>query len=765
MMSSTASSSSGQASSSFHALDERIQRWIWKAEWTEIKDAQERAIPVILEGTHDVIIAAATASGKTEAAFFPILTKLLRDEHPMPCALYVSPLKALINDQWDRLETLCESLEVQVTPWHGDISDTKKKRFLKQPRGCLLITPESLEGLLMNRGQALKGIFDGLRFCVVDELHAFIDTERGKQMQSLLNRIDFALKRSVPRIGLSATLGEMRLAAEFLRPGAGDKVDIIESKEAGQELRVLVKGYLDLPPRLTDKEIQQRESQGLPVEKEDEVPQGVLAISKQLFKTLRGSNNLIFPNSRGKVELYSDLLRRQCEKLGVPNEFWPHHGSLSKDIREEAEAALKSQERPASAVCTTTLELGIDIGAVKSVAQIGPAPSAASLRQRLGRSGRRKGEPAILRGYNLEGELTPDTPLSDQLREGLVQTIAQIRLLVQGWYEPPRISGMHLSTLIQQLLSLVAQYGGATAAQAWSVLCESGVFPGVTKEEVAELLLGLGEKDVLMQDSTGLLLHGGLGEKLVNHYTFYAAFTSDEEFRIVSGGKTLGSVPVSRPLEVGSYVIFAGRRWQVMGFHPTEKLIEVVPAKGGKPPLFDGMAGKVHDRVRAEMRAVLSDTAPVSFLDKQAVELLAEARSAYARLNLENESVLQFGNEARIFTWCGDWVNDTLALMLAKKDVKATNEGLCLVVFNAERDRLRDLLYDIANDKPPKPEDLARLIRNKAREKWDGLLTEELLCKSFASSELDVPGAIAAANLAACGIINPRVRGDEGPGR
>lgn len=429
----------------------------------------------------------------------------------------------------------------------------------------------------------------------------------------------------------------------------------------------------------------------------------------------------------------------------MPNEFWPHHGSLSKDIREEAEAALKSEERPASAVCTTTLELGIDIGTVKSVAQIGPAPSVASLRQRLGRSGRRKGEPAILRGYHLEEEITPDTPLSDQLREGLLQSIAQIRLLVQGWYEPPRISGMHLSTLIQQLLSLVAQYGGATAAQAWSVLCESGVFPGVTKTEFAELLRGLGEKDVLMQDSTGLLLHGGLGEKLVNHYTFYAAFTSDEEFRIVSGGKTLGSVPVSRPLEVGSYVIFAGRRWQVMGFHLTEKLIEVVPAKGGKPPLFEGMAGKIHDRVRAEMRAVLSDAASVSFLDKQAAELLAEARSAYARLDLDTKSVFQFGNEVRVFTWRGDWVNDTLVLMLMRRGMKAANEGICLVVFDAEREGLRDVLYDIANDSPPRPEDLAQSIQNKVREKWDVLLTDELLCKSYASREIDVIGATTAA--------------------
>jgi len=751
--STTAPANTGATSSnSFALLDERIQRWIWEAGWTELKDVQERAIPLLLDGTQDVILAAATASGKTEAAFLPILTKLLHSEHPAPCVLYVSPLKALINDQWGRLEKLCETLEVPVTPWHGDVAASKKHRFLKKPHGCLLITPESLEALLMTRGQALKGFFDGLMYCVVDELHAFIDSERGKQLQSLLNRIELGLGRRVCRVGLSATLGEMRLAAEFLRPGAKDAVNIVESKESGQDLKVLIKGYLDLPPRLTDKEISAREKEGISVEREDATPQGILAIGQELFKTLRGSNNLIFPNSRGKVEMYSDLLRRQCEKLGVPNEFWPHHGSLSKDIREETEAALKGKERPASAVCTTTLELGIDIGAVKSVAQIGPAPSVASLRQRLGRSGRRKGEPAILRGYCLEAEITPDTPLSDQLREGLVQAISQIRLLVQGWYEPPRIGGMHLSTLIQQLLSLIAQYGGITAPQAWSALCGTGVFTGISKAEFAELLRGLGEKEVVMQDSTGLLLHGALGEKLVNHYSFYAAFTSDEEFRVVSGGRTLGSVPVSRPLAEGSYIIFAGRRWQVVGLHPSEKLIEVIPAKGGKPPLFEGMGGKVHNRVRAEMRAVLSDAAPVSFVNQEAAQLLAEGRSAYARLDLDNKSVIQFGSEVRIFTWYGDWVNDTLALMLGRKGIKASNEGICLVAFHAEQDHLAHLLYDIAHDDPPTPEELAEPIQNKVREKWDWLLTDALLCKSFASEVLDVPGAMTAAKAATEGV-------------
>lgn len=736
------SSLPSSSSRSFELLDERIQRWIWQIGWSELKDAQERAIPLILDGTSDLIIAAATASGKTEAAFLPILTQLLRDEHPAPVVLYVSPLKALINDQWGRLDALCESLVVAVTPWHGDISDTKKKRFLKNPKGCVLITPESLEGLLMNRGQALKGLFDGLRYIVIDELHAFIGTERGKQLQSLLHRIEHALKRRVTRIGLSATLGEMRLAAEFLRPGAGNRVEIIDSKDDGQELKVLLKGYLNLPPKLTDEEIDGLERQGISVAIEDTLPQGLIAIGDHLFRSLRGSNNLVFPNSRRNVELFSDLLRRQCERLGVPNEFWPHHGSLAKDIREEAEAALKTSDRPATAICTTTLELGIDIGSVKSVAQIGPAPSVASLRQRLGRSGRRKGEAAILRGYCLEAEVGPDTPISDQLHEGLVESIAQIRLLSQGWYEPPHISGMHLSTLIQQLLSLIAQYGGVTAPQAWLVLCESGVFSGIAKAEFAELLRGLGDKDILTQDSTGLLLPGGLGEKFLNHYTFYAAFVTDEEYRIVSGGKTIGSIPVSRPLEEGSYVIFAGRRWKVIGLHPSEKLIEVVPAKGGRPPLFDGMGGKTHDRVREEMRLILSDVMPVPYLDKQATELLAEARSTYGRFNLDENSVLQFGKDVCVFTWCGDWVNDTLVLMLSRRGIRSTNEGMYLAILDSEADRIRDIFHDIAIDDSPPGEYLAQSVGTKLREKWDWLLTEELLCKSFASTELNVTDAI-----------------------
>jgi ATP-dependent helicase Lhr and Lhr-like helicase len=229
-------------SASFRLLDKRIQRWIWDARWTELRDAQERAIPLILDGKDDVIIAASTASGKTEAAFLPILTRLAATSGSPSLAIYVSPLKALINDQWRRLEELTETLEIPVTPWHGDIGQQRKARFLKEPAGCLLITPESLEALLVRHGHGLAGLLVGLRYVVIDELHAFIGTERGKQLQSLLHRIEKAAGRSVCRIGLSATLGDMVGAAEFLRPDGRRKVTLVSSEEAGQELKVLIKG-------------------------------------------------------------------------------------------------------------------------------------------------------------------------------------------------------------------------------------------------------------------------------------------------------------------------------------------------------------------------------------------------------------------------------------------------------------------------------------------------------------------------------------------
>lgn len=243
-MSSPVSSSD---SSSFERLHPEVQQWIWSQGWTSLRDAQEWAVPALVEADQDVIIAASTAAGKTEAAFLPILTNLLNHNSPAGAVLYISPLKALINDQWDRLSRLCERLELPVVAWHGDVPASKKQRFLKSPEGILLITPESLEALFVNRGSSLPGIFQNLRYIVVDELHAFIGSERGKQLQSLMQRVEIVVGKALPRVGLSATLGEMSLARMFLRPNCSDGITVIESKSSGQELQVQVRGYIERP--------------------------------------------------------------------------------------------------------------------------------------------------------------------------------------------------------------------------------------------------------------------------------------------------------------------------------------------------------------------------------------------------------------------------------------------------------------------------------------------------------------------------------------
>lgn len=721
-------------STSFYLLDERIQRFIWADGWEELRDAQEAAIPLILNADKDVIIAAATAAGKTEAAFFPALTHLLQDSPGEGLIVYISPLKALINDQFGRLDRLCENLEIPVWPWHGDISSTSKTKFVAKRHGVLLITPESLEALLCNRGSSIASIFKNIRYFIVDELHAFIGSERGKQLQSLMHRIEHALGRTVSRVGLSATLGDMRLAADFLRPGKGQGVAMVESKSSGNELKLLIKGYEEpLVIRVPGQE--------------DEEPEPItpVQIGNHLFKVLRGSNNLVFPNSRREVERYTHLLNKLCEHNQVPNEFWPHHGSLSKEIRAETEAALKQKEMPASAICTNTLELGIDIGSVKSVVQIGPPPAVASLRQRLGRSGRRKGEPAILRGYCVEEEIGQNSSLSDLLRLGTVQTTAMVQLLLENWFEPPRTGGLHLSTLVQQILSSIAQTGGATAGELYGLLCSSNTpFLGITKAEFVDLLRGLGTKDLVVQDSSGSLLHGQLGEKFVNHYSFYAAFSADEEFRIVAGGRQLGTIPVAVMLTPGQRILFAGKTWRVDQIDEELKTIYVTRTSGGAPPLFSGGAGRTHTRVRQKMRDLLESSDMPVFLDETAKRFLKQARDTYSRIGLDNKLLIDQGQETQLMTWLGDGANEAIACLLTHRGFIATAAGPGVEVHKGSRSaqEILKVLAELGINQLPPLEILLTNAKNLQREKWDWALPDNLIRKAYASLYLELDEAL-----------------------
>jgi ATP-dependent Lhr-like helicase len=712
----------------FGLLHPRVQRWVWQQGWNELRDVQDMAIPAILGGDTDVLIGAATAVGKTEAAFLPICSQLAEHNGPGIQALYVGPLKALINDQFRRTEELCEALEIRTHRWHGDVAGNRKQALLRDPSGILLITPESLEAMFVLRGTQIPRLFASLQYVVIDELHSFLGTERGAQLLSQLHRLEIAIKRRVPRIGLSATLGDMSLAADQLRPDDGDRVTILESAATGQELRLQLRSYVDERP-----------------DSEEAENTAVRGIADHLFTNLRGKTNLVFANARSRVELYAAELADRSLGAGVPNEFHAHHGNLAKELREDVEAMLKDPTKPTTAVCTTTLEMGIDIGAVAQVAQIGPPPSVASLRQRLGRSGRRD-EPAILRAYCATVAVDAKTSLLDRLQLPLVQTIASIDLLLERWCEPPEPSRLHLSTLIQQLLSMIAQHGGARPAEAYRVLCGHGSpFSAVSTAQFADLLRTLGDKDVLTQANDGTLLLGARGEPTVNHYTFYAAFQTPEEYRLVHSGRQLGTMPIDFPLYEGLLLVFAGQRWRVVAVHEEDKVVQLTPAPGGKPPQLGDSGGLVHGEVRARMRILLEGDHAPAYLDRQSRTLFEQARREYAALGLDSCPVITDGSDTLLFPWPGDRELHTLAAIFNTSGMEATVDGPALRLVSTRPEAALIALTMVTEGPTPDPHEIARKVESKAVEKFDSWLSEELLNDQFVSASIDCVGAIESA--------------------
>lgn len=714
---------SGSDSSSLDRLHERVRRWIWDQQWSELRDVQETAIGTILGSENDVIITAATAAGKTEAAFLPIASALLNDRGaaatPGVRVLYVGPLKALINDQWRRLDGLCESLEIPVHRWHGDVTASARQKLIRHPDGILLITPESLEALFVRRGPDVARIFGGLRFVVIDELHAFIGSERGMQLQSLLHRLEQGLRRRVRRIGLSATLGDMSIAADFLRPPNRREAapTIVTSDESGTGVKLRLHGFKG----------------GTDAGAEEEDDSATRSIAQHLFKHLRGSNNLVFANARGNVEGYTDRLARMCAAANLPQEFFAHHGSLSRELRLHVEEQLKRGDRPLTVVCTSTLEMGIDIGAVKTVAQIGRPPSVASLRQRLGRSGRR-GEPAVLRLYIEEATVTDRSSPQDAIRAELVETIAMVNLLLGKWIEPPVAGLVHGSTFVQQLLSLIAQHGGVSAADAYTLLCESGPFLHVTRAMYKALLRQLAAHDLIEQMKDGLLIHGSKGEKLVNHYDFYTAFVTPDEYRLMAAGTLLGTLPLLIPVMEGSFLIFAGRRWRVLDVDQEKRVIVLTPAGGGRVPLFRSNGrGIVHDRIRREMLAIYTSAEVPTFLDATAAELLREGRENFARYLLHRTNFIRSGDGTLYFPWSGDLALNTLLQQLAVRGLAVSIEGPAIAAHRTAPEGLRDAVISCERERPIDTVALAAKVENQIEEKWDAYLDEGTLCASLAS--------------------------------
>ena len=723
------STSSSDPEAAYERLHPKIRQWIRGQGWNKLRPVQIAATNAILGGTADVLISASTAAGKTEAAFLPILTRVADRASPGLSVLYVSPLKALINDQFTRLDQLCEQLELPVVRWHGDAPQSAKTKLVKAPKGIALITPESIEAMFVRRPADVGKIFTSLDFIVIDEVHAFMQGPRGLHLSSLLKRIDAASEKPARRVGLSATIGDLGLAAKWLRPSAPDTVTVLDDPGEGLDLHLQIRGYVDKAaekPAKLEKPDEEHEYGDVG----DGAPSSIHAISDHLFGVLRGANNLVFGGSRRTVETLADALRNKSEHAGVPNEFYPHHGNLSKELREELEKRLKTGELPTTAVCTTTLELGIDIGSVKSIGQIGAPRSISSLRQRLGRTGRREGVPSVLRIYVAERECDQKSDLLDELRPKIVMAVAAIRLLARKFVEPATSSDAVATALLHQTLSVIAERGGAKADAIFKLLGGPGPFADVAPKDYVDLLkhVASAEIAIIEQAPDGTLMLGKQGERLVLARDFYAMFQGDQEWRLVLGTKTLGTIPLSNPVAKGNLVVFAGRRWQIVDVDEKSHVLEVAPHKGGQIPKFEGgSAEEAHDELLLEMRRVYEANDVPGYLDETAKTLLALARDTYRKADLANVNMLETESGIHLFQWVGSAATSVLAIGFASLGVQAEANDLSVYLPDTGMDAARQILAKLAESSP---EDLQRIEKNALAlcgAKYDEFVPEHLL--------------------------------------
>ena len=752
----------------FALLHPGLQRAIFEMGWKELRPIQAEAIHALLQGTGHALICAATASGKTEAAFLPIISRLAEGAQDSIHAIYVGPLKALINDQFSRLDRLCERLEVPVHRWHGDVSVSHKQALRRNPGGILLITPESLESNFVNYGAQVPRLYRELEFVVIDEVHSFLGNVRGIHLLSLLSRLRSATGRQPRMVGLSATLGDPEMGKRFLAPGAVPSVSLIQETNAGRQVRFALKAVLkppdskkagDASPRLSSAQavefVRAKSAEQLlaageppttesksakPVE-ESAPPDDLDDIADDIVRHFATSTNLVFVNSRRTAEELAVRVHDRVTKLKWPHDpFMIHHGSLAKEVREEAETALKSGV-PTTAICSSTLEMGIDIGSVHAVGQIDPPWSVASLVQRLGRSGRREGEASVMRLYVREESPHVRSRLTDLLFPELLRGIALTRLMQQKWLEPADEQRMHLSTLVHQIFSHLKQTGGMRAANLYQALAVNGPFRPVTESDFAALLRSLAAKQLIEQIPTAEIILAPAGERITASHDFYAAFKSTEMFAVRHEKAQIGELPLDALPPAGQVVVLAGKRWLVQEIDAMSKTVWVTPAKGGRVPVFLGNGGELHTRVVQEMKAVLLGNDEPPYLDTPARELVSAARHVARIVSLDKSDLLVSPGGVRWFPWVGTRCLRTLAILAELNRVACETDRLSIWLPLPSREAFLDFLRELLANRLDSFVAGSR-VTPRVVEKFDEFLSDDLLTKACATERLALQEAI-----------------------
>ena len=722
-----------------------VQEYIYRNHWENLRAIQVAAGEAIFNTDDHVLLTASTASGKTEAAFFPIITLFSEDPPASIGCIYIGPLKALINDQFSRLNDLCAEAGIPVWHWHGDVAQSHKEKLMKHPSGILQITPESLEAMLLHKHSAIPRLFGDLRFVVIDEVHSLLRGDRGGQTLCLIERLSRLAGVNPRRIGLSATIGDPEGTGEFLALGTGRKTIIPKIEAKGSRWRLSMEHFYV-------KDVQAGEDrtdiEALPAleERTDQAPANADPGLGYIFEHTRGKKCLVFVNSREECETVTTTLRQYCERNHEPDRFLIHHGNLSASFRETAEGIMKDDSQYMTTVTTATLELGIDIGRLERAFQIDAPWTVSSFLQRMGRTGRRELPPEMWFVMR-EDEPEMRAMLPSTIPWKLLQGIALVQLyLEERWVEPPRLDRLPYSLLYHQTMSTLASCGELSPRALADRVLRLSYFRRISQEDYKVLLRHLISTDHIQTTDQGGLIVGLAGERVVNSFKFYGVFQENEEYTVRCDSQELGTVVLPPP--VGEKLAIAGHVWVVLDVDHKRHLVYCEQVRGSIPAYFGLCPGDLHTKILQRMRRVLQEERSYPYLMKNAVARLEQARYTAAHSGAAAQPLINLGGTMWcLLPWVGTYtflamerfLKIKCAERLGLRNLDSARPYYMQFTMKADgRTFFRVLLEEI--QKPIDPLELVYPKELPLFDKYDEYLPEELVRKGFANGVLDLAG-------------------------
>jgi len=669
----------------------------------DLRLVQELAIAPILDGKN-VVVLAPTAGGKTEAAFFPLLSQMdVQDWRPVS-VVYVAPLRALLNNLEARVERYAGLIGRRVFKWHGDVNTGRKKAFLSDPADILLTTPESLEVMLMSARVPTERVFANLRAVVIDEIHAFAGDDRGGHLSALLERLSRFCHKDIQRIGLSATVGNPEAILQW---ASGS------SQRAGEVLRAPATG---IAPRLSLDFVGSEEN--------------AAHVVAQLHP---GKKRLVFVDSRRGVEAMGKNLRA----LGV--DAFVTHSSLSLDERRMAEAAFEAG-KDCVIVATSALELGIDIGDLDHVLQVGAPPTVAAFLQRMGRTGRRPGT-------------IPNCTFLAVDDESLWTAAGLIRLFREGFVEPIRLSHRAAHLLAHQILALTIQEEGVPASDWWAWVAHATPFQGLTEGDREELVSHMLAESILHQDG-GRLGLGPRGERLYGFRNFmelYAVFSAPQTLTVLWGPQEIGTIDAlfveQEQLGHLSFTL-AARAWRAIAIDWTNAVVHVEPVEDGGLARWQGSGHLYGPQLCQAMRQVLAPDSDDPAWSQRARARMALVRQENAELPADGLFLQAEGGGYRLWTFAGGRANNLLSKVLESVLGEKVTTSNLYVRFRAQAGAsevaIRQALDALREQNRPNQDDALRFAESCARgrlSKFEPCLPDRLAAAYMADVLTDAAGA------------------------